>query len=728
MTRWKNALFNCTVALNCLLCFLWLFEDRLVIPPWLQVAGRMHPLILHFPIVLLILFAGQKFILRQADNTLLLLAAFAAAVTAAMGLILSREPGYDQDALQLHKYSGILLSFLTLAWYAWYDRLQRIKWAPLSAAALCLVLVTFAGHQGASITHGQNFLLAPVTTIAPERTVALNDAVVFTDMVQPILKRKCMGCHNSSKAKGELIMETTSLLLKGGKSGPSWDSTRADFGLLMQRIHLPLDQDKHMPPRGKPQLTDDEITILYQWLRHDPARNIRVADLPVTDTLRIIATTLFKTTEAEDQYDFSAADEATVKKLNTSYRIIYPIALGSPALNVDFYSPRFFRPEQLKELAPLSRQIVSLNLDKMPVTDADIPTIISLPNLRTLNLSFTGVTGTGVAQLCKLEKLKSLSLSGTAIKADDIACLLSQKSLRHLYVWNTAIPPGSIPAARNASLVIDGGSRMDTALVKLNPPVLQNEDRILLSPETLRLKHYVPGVTIRYTLDGSEPDSLNAPLYNNLALLTSRATLRSRAYKKGWLPSDEIRYDFYSEKYRPDSIRLLRPIDSNYMKYGAKTLTDLVKGDLGFGSGKWLGFRRNDMECLLLYKKAVTATSVTLSALVNTGSFIFPPVSITIWGGPNPQNLQLLGHLAPDQPSAAAPAYLTGYDIHFRPVTLSCLKIVVTPVAKLPGWAAPKEEKTPKAEKDPKEKKGSKEPKAPKDEKGWIFLDEIFVN
>jgi hypothetical protein len=233
---------------------------------------------------------------------------------------------------------------------------------------------------------------------------------------------------------------------------------------------------------------------------------------------------------------------------------------------------------------------------------------------------------------------------------------------------------------------------------------------------------------IRYTLDGSEPDSTKAPIYNGVALLTSRATLRSKAYKKGWLSSDEIRYDFYSEKYRPDSIRLLQPIDSNYMKYGAKTLIDLVKGDLGFGSGKWLGFRRNNMECLLLYKKPIIASDVTLSALVNTGAAIFPPVNIAIWGGPNPQNLRLLGHLAPEQPSATGPDYLTGYDIHFPPVTLSCLKIIVTPVAKLPDWAAPKEEKDLKGEKGPKGKKDSKELKGSKEPKGWIFMDEIFVN
>ena len=57
MQRWKNSLFNITFALNCLLLFLLLFENRLSIPVWLQVAGRMHPLILHFPVVLVILYA-----------------------------------------------------------------------------------------------------------------------------------------------------------------------------------------------------------------------------------------------------------------------------------------------------------------------------------------------------------------------------------------------------------------------------------------------------------------------------------------------------------------------------------------------------------------------------------------------------------------------------------------------------------------------------------------------
>jgi hypothetical protein len=705
MTRWKNALFNTTVAINCLLCFLVLFESRLVVPPWLQVAGRMHPLVIHFPIVLLILFIGQQLLLKQKqDNTLLLLTAFTAAITATMGLLLSKEPGYDADALAIHKWSGISLSFLTLAWYAWFENIKKIKWAPPATAALALILLTFAGHQGATITHGQNFLLAPVITATPKKTVAFDEAIVFNDMVQPILKNKCMNCHNSSKAKGELVMETASLMLKGGKTGPIYDSSKADFGLLMQRIHLAADEEKHMPPHGKPQLTDEEITILYQWLKHDPTRNIRVADLPPGDTLKTIAANLFKNEQQEETYDFSAADEATIQKLNTSYRIIYPIALNSPALNVDFYSAQAFKSEQLKALEPLSRQIVSLDLDKMPVTDADIPVIMQFSNLRVLNLAFTGITGAGIAQLCKLEKLKSLSLSGTAIKADDIACLTTKRSLRHLYVWNTAIPPADLPVAKNSSLQIDGGSRTDTMMLKLNSPILQNDSSIIFEPTALRLKHYVPGAMIRYTLDGSEPDSTHSIVYDQHAMLTGRSILRARAFKKGWLPSDDTRNIFYSEKFRPDSIRLLQPIDSNYMKFGAKTLIDLVKGDAGYGSGKWLGFHKNKLDCYLYFKKPILASDITLSGLVDIGSEIMPPVNIEIWGGPNPQSMKPLGHLAPEQPEKAAPTYLTGYDISFQPTKLSCIRITVTPVDKLPLWHPAK------------------------GKKGWIFFDEIFVN
>ena len=35
----------------------------------------------------------------------------------------------------------------------------------------------------------------------------------------------------------------------------------------MQRIHLPEEEKEHMPPDGKPQLTDEESAILYEWIK-----------------------------------------------------------------------------------------------------------------------------------------------------------------------------------------------------------------------------------------------------------------------------------------------------------------------------------------------------------------------------------------------------------------------------------------------------------------------------
>jgi hypothetical protein len=97
-------------------------------------------------------------------------------------------------------------------------------------------------------------------------------------------------------------METPQLLLKGGKTGLLWDTTVKNFGLMFDRIHLPDDQKKHMPPKGKPQLTDDEIDVLYQWVKHGADFKIKVMDIPETDSLRMIANAMFKTMKRKNTH------------------------------------------------------------------------------------------------------------------------------------------------------------------------------------------------------------------------------------------------------------------------------------------------------------------------------------------------------------------------------------------------------------------------------------------
>jgi hypothetical protein len=117
----------------------------------------------------------------------------------------------------------------------------------------------------------------------------------------------------------------------------------------MKRIHLPLETKKHMPPQGKPQLTDDEMAVLSNWIKSGADFKIKVTELEPESELRKIADRIFTTIETDD-YDFAAADESKIKSLNNNYRIVYPLAKGSPALGAELFSASQFNSDALKDL------------------------------------------------------------------------------------------------------------------------------------------------------------------------------------------------------------------------------------------------------------------------------------------------------------------------------------------------------------------------------------------
>ena len=256
--------------------------------------------------------------------------------------------------------------------------------------------------------------------------------------------------------------------------------------------------------------------------------------------------------------------------------------------------------------------------------------------------------------------------------------------------------------------------RTDTLFIKLNPPIVQNDDPVFQKPVQLKLKHYVPLTTIRYTLDGSEPDSLS-PLYNNQTYVGKQSLMKAKAFKKGWHASDPVQFQFYSATYKPDTVILDKPADSSYKGKGGNTLKDLVKGNQNFGDGKWLAFRKNNMECTLKFSSSIKPESITISSLVNTGALIFPPKDIRILGGNSPSDLKLLYHSSPATDTLMQSNYLIPYECKLKPASVRYIKVIVEPMGKLPKKFIPVP-----AVKDPKK------PAAPKNDKGWFFIDEIF--
>jgi uncharacterized membrane protein len=716
-TRHKGFAENLLFALNIFIIFFLLFGGDIVIPQWLQPVGRLHPLIIHFPIVVLIMAMVLEFfrfkerfrtekLYHDFTTYLWLTGALFAALTAIMGLFLSKEPGYDGDTVQFHKWFGVSVVFVSTLIYwcrsaGWYT--PKIARSGAVATILCLII---AGHYGADITHGDNFILAPVWH--PEKKlVPIDKALVFHDVVEPIFENKCISCHNPDKIKGGLKLTDEKSILKGGKDGKLFVAGQPNLSLLLQRVHMPEGEKKHMPPAGKPQLTADELNLLYLWIEENADFKKKVIDLPATDSLRVIASNYLKPAEeTEEQYDFAAADDKLIKKLNNNYRAIYPMAQESPALSVNIYNKKTYQPKVLEELSGIKKQVVSLDLNKMPVKDAELKTIAQFENLRTLNLNFTDITGATLKDLAPLKYLRSLSLAGARLNPALVKQIGLLKSLTKIALWDTGLSGDEIAELQKSNKKIDfiKGFKDDGKPIKLNVPQVKNTNFVFMKPVELELVHPIKGTDIRYTTNGKDPDSVKSMLYKPGITISENTNIKAKAYKAGWYGSDMIQVSFYKNTYVPDSIGFITTPDYRYSGDGAKTLVDQTLGGYDFGNGKWIGSQK-DLVVYMQFAKPVDLHKVTLNCMRNIGSQVFLPVGIEIWGGRDSAHMRLLSSLTPAAPKKKDPFMVKGMDCKLasgRPLT--CLKIVAKPIQHLPKW-------------DPVKK-----------QPGWVFMDEIFLN
>ena len=89
------------------------------------------------------------------------------------------------------------------------------------------------------------------------------EQVDFARDVQPILKARCLSCHNPERHEAGLSVATRAALLKGGASGPALVPGSSRDSLLIQRItgfSAPV-----MPFASEP-LTEAQIETLRDWV------------------------------------------------------------------------------------------------------------------------------------------------------------------------------------------------------------------------------------------------------------------------------------------------------------------------------------------------------------------------------------------------------------------------------------------------------------------------------
>ncbi|MEO0017640.1 MAG: hypothetical protein RLZZ522_923 [Verrucomicrobiota bacterium] len=453
-------------------------------PDTVRFIGHFHPFVLHLPIGVfaLVLFQelGAIFFRRSQDGRRaplfpMFFGAASAILAVLAGFLLYHGGSYEgNDTAERHLWGGLafavlaVLTFIARAWTA----------APTANPAMFRLLLFlsvgvmgFASHDGASLTHGSQYLtefapepLRKLLGLAPKApaaaaTKALPDQIVYADIVAPILERRCVQCHKEGKSKGGVRMETFDLLMAGGKKGPIIVPGDPAKSLLVKLTELPLDDLDHMPPEGKPQLTPEERAVLKWWIAQGADATKTVKELTATPEITAALSALAPTAAAgaptaavPHPTAAAAGPDAALKAAVAALTKEFP---GSVTFEAQGATGVAFTAASLRgtlddamfaKFAPIVAQLVTADFTATKITDQAVASLTAAKNLRQVRLAETPVTDAAIEALLQLQALESLNLYATKITDAGALKLTALPKLKHLYLWQTAVTPATVAA------------------------------------------------------------------------------------------------------------------------------------------------------------------------------------------------------------------------------------------------------------------------------------------
>jgi len=423
---------------------------------FLTFLGRLHPIVVHLPIGFLLLavlldlaaWRARFHYLRQAVPFVLFVGFLSAVVACLFGYLLSLTGDYDEVLLNRHKVSGIALA--VGAGILLYIRIRINTFSPRIFSGLLIgmtALIIYSGHQGGNLTHGSDYLsLQTLHQEEREKPVSASAALLFEDVVHPILKQKCGQCHGPGKKKGELSLASHAELMEGGKSGPAVVPGKLAESELFRRITLDPAHKEFMPTDGKTPLTADETNLIAYWIAQAQAETAKSMEvLEANDTLLMqVASvlgldkgpaglpTLGNTNEyghIPETLDIALVEALRNKGLNVRLNLQKPVVLDVTLPDHSGLKAEDFREELLR----VGNHVVWLNLSDNNFKDEDLAFLKDLPNLEKLRLENNPLTDRIADYLENMPYLEALNLNATAVTAAGISKLRKNPKLERIY-------------------------------------------------------------------------------------------------------------------------------------------------------------------------------------------------------------------------------------------------------------------------------------------------------
>ena len=207
---------------------------------------------------------------------------------------------------------------------------------------------------------------------------------------------------------------------------------------------------------------------------------------------------------------------------------------------------------------------------------------------------------------------------------------------------------------------------------------------------------------IHYTLDGTEPTAAS-PVADSILVIKENCTLNALAIRptgKSRMLTEKILFSKSTSK----PTKANQPVNKQYEFNGVTTLTDGLKGNGNYKTGRWIAFYRNDMDVTIDLLEPTEISTVAFTTCVEKGDWVFDARGVTIEVSEDGENFTTVA--SEDYPAMKETDRngLYEHKLTFDPVKARYVRVVAPSEKSIPDWHG-----------------GKGHP-------GFLFVDEITIN
>lgn len=194
----------------------------------------------------------------------------------------------------------------------------------------------------------------------------------------------------------------------------------------------------------------------------------------------------------------------------------------------------------------------------------------------------------------------------------------------------------------------------------------------------------IDGAPIHYTLDGTDPTAAS-PVAEGVVAINQDCTFKAVAVR----PNGNSRIlqeaiAFSKSTCKPTTAN--QPVNKQYQFKGVTTLTDGLKGNGNYKTGRWIAFYRNDMDVTIDLLQPTEISNVSFTTCVEKGDWVFDVRGVTVEVSDDGKKFtQVFSEKYPAMKETDRNG-LYEHKIDFKPVTARYVRVLALSEKSIPQW------------------------------------------